>query len=105
MKTIIIAIREWYYANRLKAQKRRAIFEVEQDLRFIEKFKGDMLKYDESKARKRMAELRRKETRTEVDETELEQVMGIISMSKAVKNEWEKSTELKKDLEKYVSLM
>lgn len=98
-------IRHFIYNLRLKAQKRRALFEVRQDLRYIKEFKGDMLEYDESKARARMGELKRKEERTDEEQAEYEQVLGVIAMSKAVKNEWEKSQELARDLENYISLL
>ncbi len=102
---MIKIIRDFIYRIRLKAQKRRALYEVCQDLRYIEEFKGEMLHYDESKARSRMGELKRKEDRTDVEQAEYEQVLGIIALSKAIKNEHEKSTDLAKDLENYISLL
>lgn len=102
---MIKAIREFFYKRGLKARKRRALYEVSQDLRYIEEFKGTMLDYDEGKARSRMAELKRKETRTPEEESEYEQILGVLAISKAVKNEYEKSTELLEDLKNYISLL
>lgn len=90
---------------KLKEHKERALFEVEQDLRYIETFKKDMLDYDEEPARRRMSQLKKKDERTEEEDQELEAVIETISESKGVKNEWEKSNQLAKDLRNYISLL
>lgn len=101
MKTI----REFIYRLLLRRRKRMALFEVLQDIQYIEKFKGGMLTYDESKARKKMAELKAKETRTPQEDAELDSVLDVISESKAVKNEHRMSAKLAQDLINYNSLL
>ena len=89
----------------LKNQKRRALFETRLDLVYIKEFQGDMLNYDESKARKRMAELRRKEPRTAEEESELDAVTSVITASKAVKDAWNQTKKLEGDLQNYIALL
>lgn len=90
---------------RLKSHKKRALFELKTDLQYLMKFKGDMIKYDEGKARKRMAELKKIENRTPIQETELDTVLNVIADSKAVKNEYQKTAQLIKDVEDYLSIL
>lgn len=98
-------IKNLYYKWNLKRQKERAIFEVAQDIRYIESFKKDMLDYDETKARKRMSELKKIDNKSEIEEAELDTIIGIVSQSKATKNEYEKSKALLIDLENYISII
>jgi hypothetical protein len=98
-------MRETYYKWRLKNQKMRALFEIKQDLSYLMRFKSDMYKYDEGKARKRMVELKKIENRTDVENAELDAVLNVIAESKAVKNEVEKTTILIKDIENYITLL
>lgn len=98
-------IREMYYRNRMRAAKRRGLFEVERDIEYLMAFKGDMIRFDESKARKRMAELKKIDQRSPVEEAELDAILGVISESKVVKNEYEKSKFLAEDLKKYISFL
>ena len=98
-------LREWYYKRKLRIQKEKGLFEVRQDLTYIKTFKGEMLKYDESKARKRMSELKSKENRTPQEETELDGVLDVIAESKATKNEYRQSEKLASALEDYISLL
>ncbi len=106
MKNLLERFNKWVMTRRLRKQKERAIFEIEMDLAYLEKFKGSVIKYDEGKARKRMAELKAKgEQRTPIEETELEQVLNVIAESKAVKNEYSKSQALLNDIRNYVSCL
>lgn len=99
-------MKNWYLKWKLRRQKLRAIFEIEQDLNYIRVFKKDILEFDESKARKRMKELNQKgDQRTPHENAELDAVLQCIAESKAVKNEYEKSTALLKDIYNYVSLL
>lgn len=98
-------IKQLIFKISLIHQKERAIYEASKDMEYLMNFKGDMIKYDESKARKRMAELKAKENRTEVEEAELEQVISTIAESKSVKLNYRKTVELKEDLEKYISII
>lgn len=104
-KIIMKTIREFFYRLRLRNQKRRALFEIEQDLRYLETFKSDMFKYDEGKARKRMAELKQKEKRTEIEDAEFDKILEVISQSKAVKNEFNQSKKVAEDVRNYISLL
>lgn len=102
---MIDIIRNWFFRKDLLKKKRRVLFEVEKDLQYLKKFKAFYLNFDEDKARARMAELKKKEDRTDKEQAELEEVVGKIAMSKAVKNEWEKSQELRDDLNRYISII
>lgn len=103
---MISSFKSWVYQKRLKKQKIKAWFEVGSDIRYLEEFKGDMLGYDEGPARKRMAELKKKEDKiTQTEQQELEAILNTISESKAVKNEHQKCTILLKDLENYISIL
>lgn len=98
-------IKNWFMKWSLRRQKERAIFEIEMDLKYLKTFKGTMIDYDEGKARKRMAELKQIASRTDLEEQELDRVLGVIAESKAVKNEWQKSQALLADLRNYISCL
>lgn len=102
---MITAIREFLYKRRLISQKLRAIFEIEQDLKYLAFHKKTMLEYDEAKARKRMVELKKIESRSPVEEAELDAVLSVIAESKAVKNEYEKSKAVLEDCKGYVKML
>ncbi len=101
MKTL----REYIFAWGLKRHKERAVFEMKQDLIYLETFKGDMIKYDESKARKRMSELKAIENRNEKQEAELDAVLNVISESKATKANYNQTEKLIGELENYISTL
>lgn len=100
-------IKKWWYKVSLKMQKEKAIYEISQDMKYIETFKGGMLSYDESKARRRMAELKKipDESKTEIQHQELEHVLDVISKSKATKQEYERSKAVLGDLKDYISIL
>ena len=102
---MIEKIREMFYRWRLKNQKRRGLFEAKCDLVYLRAFKGDMLKYDEGKARKRMSELKAITNRDEKQELELDTVLNVIAESKAVKNEFSQTERLIKHLEVYIDTL
>jgi hypothetical protein len=84
----------------------KALYEVRVDLRYIKEFKGEMITYDEGPARKKMAQLKQKgESRTPIEEQELDAILDTIAESKAVKNEWNQSLKLEEDLLKYLALL
>lgn len=98
-------MRNFLYNIRLKNQKRRALFEVTKDIEYLKKFKGDMLEYDEGPARRKMSQLKKQDERTDEEEQELMMIVETITESKAVKNEFEKSDELRQDLQNYISML
>ena len=101
MKTI----REFFYRWTLKNHKRKALFEMECDINFLETCKSTMLRYDESKARKRMAELKKLESPSEVEQQELDKILNVLAESKATKNEWEKTKEVADQVRQYISTL
>lgn len=98
-------IKNWFLKRGLRKQKERALYEVEFDIKYIEVFKSDILKLDETPLRKRMTELKKKESLTEQEEIENYKLLAKINESKAVKNEYEKSKELAADLRNYLSII
>jgi hypothetical protein len=98
-------IKELFMRWRLKRHKERALYEVGQDLIYLMTFKKGALEYDEDKGRKRMAELKAMESRSDKEEAELDNVINMISESKAVKNEVEQSKRLQADLTNYISIL
>lgn len=91
--------------SKLKRKKKFVLLEVTKDIEYIEKFKSDALYYDETAARKRFAELKKKEELTDDEEVEKSRLEDEIANSVAVKNEFEKSDELRDELEDYISLL
>lgn len=99
-------LKRWWYKIQLRKRKEQALFEVGQDINYILAFKGDMVEYDESRARKRMSELKSKgESITDKEEMELDKILEVIAESKATKNEYRQSMKLQEDLKKYISLL
>ncbi len=98
-------IRELYYRWKLKNQKRRALHEVNQDLLYIKTFKQEALQCDEGPLRHNMSMLKKKEDKTPEEEKTYEAILDTIAESKAVKNEFQKTSELAKDIENYISLL
>lgn len=98
-------LRNRWYAFRLAEQKRRARFELGCDAAYIMAFKSEALNRDEAKDRKRMAELKAKETPTESEAHELEVVTARIAESKAVKQEYRRTVQVLGDVENYLSIL
>lgn len=96
---------EFFLRRGLRKQKERAIYEVGKDIEFIKAFKKDWLDYDETNDRKRLAVLKRKEELTDEEQNEFEKINNNIVISKAVKNEYEKSLELLEQLKQYVQII
>lgn len=98
-------IQQFFFKRGLRRQKERAIFELEKDLQYIETFKAEMLSLDETPLRKRMGELKRKEDRTDEEEQNLAGILEKIALSKAVKNEHEKTKQLIQDCKDYLTII
>lgn len=102
---MIQTIREWFYTRRIIRNKRRAIFEMKQDMRYIETQQKDMLHYNEGPARKRMAEIKAKEEPTEIEESELENILSVIATSKAVKQSYNETKKVMEDNIVYLNML
>ena len=102
---MIETIKNWWMTRKLRLHKERALFEVQTDLAYLYTFKKEALHCDEDTARKRMAELKKIESPTPEQSEEMGNLINEISQSKATKNEVEKSAELVRDLENYISLL
>lgn len=100
---MIQTIREFFYKRAIIRQKRRAIYELQLDLEFIKKVKGEMLSYNEAPARKRMAELKKEENLSDIQEQELNTIVSVIAESKATKEEYRKSKQVMEELIQYVN--
>ena len=98
-------LKEYFLKKGLLKHKEQALYEVTQDIKFIELFKSEMLRYDENPARKRMAVLKKIEEPTVEQQEELTGIINTLSESKAVKNEHEKSKQLAVDLENYIACL
>lgn len=102
---MIQAIREWFYRRALRDRKRKAAFELQQDLNYLKAFKRDMLEYNEDNARRRMSELKKKEEPTIQEEQELDAILDVISQSKATKTEYNKTAKVLEDVQNYISVI
>ena len=88
----------------LRKRKEYLLFEVLRDIEFIETFKQDALYCDEQDYRQKLITESQK-PEEEQDQAEIKRLSNAISMSKAVKSEYEKLTEMADDIPKYLTLI
>jgi len=97
-------IRNFFYRIRLRNQKRRALFEAINDIRFIRETRKKDVYYDVSKARRDYAEL----TKVDEEKQDREKIQALstqIAITNATLKELQDSEKLRDGLEEYIALI
>lgn len=100
----------WLIKRQLKNQKKRALLEVQTDIRFLEKYKYGELHYDEQKARQQIVETKKKlEKAKEKEVPQLEETINRLSReiaeTQAIKKEFQDLKRLEKDITTYIKII
>ena len=93
-----------FYKIRLKAHKRKALFETKMDLLYLNTFKK-ALSVDENKLRSEMGKLRQKENKNTKEVKRLEELNTLVTESATIKKAYEETKELESDLIDYITLL
>lgn len=96
------------FIDQITKQKRRALFELNCDKKFLETFKGHLLNGDDKKMRARMVELNRKadtQKLSEIEEEELTRSIEKIDEIKRSRIEHRQVIKLIADIEEYLTCL
>lgn len=107
---MIDSSQEQKFLGELLEAKQKAVFELQQDLRYLETFKGSLLAEGaDAKARASMAELKRKgqdkDGLTEAEQAELEAVLEFIQEVKKTVTAYEKTKKVLNEVQEYISCL
>ncbi len=94
---------EWIRKIKLKGFKKRGLFEVRTDIRFIERHRQHWIKYDEREARKELTKERAKSQDQDTDK--INKLSMEIAKHQSTKKELSDLKTLEKDLIAYIDLL